>query len=104
MRSIALSRVGAARTCTQVLAIANSHRPVSGTTTLGGGAGRVAAGLGNALVAAGGVAAPSAVGTVAGARVATDVATGTAATDTARSTVSAASSAVESLGAVNSAI
>lgn len=39
MRSISLPRFGAERTRTQVLATAYSHRPVSTTATIGGGAG-----------------------------------------------------------------
>lgn len=45
MRSMSLSRVGADRNRTHVVATAYSQRPVSGTATRGGGAGLGGAGL-----------------------------------------------------------
>lgn len=86
MRSDALSFVGAERTSTQVLAVANSQRPVSGTATREGDAARGAA------------------GTVAGAEVGFVAAAGTTEADVARSDESAAASAAESLGGIESAV
>lgn len=49
IRSTSLSRVGAERTRTHVVAIAYSHGPSSDTATLGGGAGLGGAGLGGTM-------------------------------------------------------
>jgi hypothetical protein len=103
MRSVSLSLVGAERTRTQVLAVANSQRPVSGTATLGGGAGTGAAGFGDTLLVASAVVADrGAAATAAGAGAGIDVGIGAIEAGAARSDESAAINAVESIGEVAS--
>lgn len=101
MRSTSLSRVGADRTRTQVLAVANSQRPVSATTTVGGGAGRGAAGFGVTVLAG---SADGAVrvgeGITAGVAAGTYAAGGITDADAARSDESNDASGMESPGDV----
>lgn len=105
MRSTLLSRVGAERTLTQVLAVANTQRPVSATATLDGGACPAAAGFGDtAFAASPGGAGRGGAGIPAGVAVGTEAAAVRADTDTARSDEANDASAMESLRAVTAAV
>lgn len=70
MRNTSLSRVGAERTRTHVVATANSQAPESGTATLGG-----AEGFGGTIAGSTGVAATTGAFTVGAGGVATGLAT-----------------------------